>query len=85
MVDVADGVQPVVAVTRRLYVHGEPGTGSRPTVSRPMSSVRGARPVAKRISSASIRSPPSVVTRTVPFSLVTDFTEVPVRIRAPAS
>ncbi|CAM5744645.1 hypothetical protein SHIRM173S_12816 [Streptomyces hirsutus] len=54
--------------------------GSRPTVSRPMSSVRGARPVAKRISSASIRSPVSVTTTTTPFSLVTEVAEVPVRM-----
>lgn len=50
-----------------------------------MSSVRGARPVAKRISSASMRSPVSVTTTTVPFSRVTDRTEVPVRTLTPAS
>lgn len=50
-----------------------------------MSPVRGVRPVAKRISSASRRSPVSVTATTVPFSRVTDSTETPVRRSTPAS
>ncbi len=50
-----------------------------------MSSVRGARPVAKRISSASTRSPVPVTATTVSPSRVTDSTDVPVRTSVPAS
>ena len=54
------GVQPAAVDGRdpQRVVDVEPATrASRPTVSRPMSSVRGARPVATRISSASTRRP----------------------------
>ncbi len=47
--------------------------------------MRGTRPVAKRISSASTRSPRSVTATTVPLSRTTDSTEVPVRMSTPAS
>ncbi len=73
--------------TRQLSSTSSHEPGLRPTVSRPRSSVRGARPVANRISSASTVSPLSSSTVTGPScpARLTEAADTPVRTRAPAS
>ena len=58
--------------------------GSRPTVSRPRSAVRGVRPIATRISSASTVAPSPSSTRTAPFRSTED-TVVSSRTSTPPS
>lgn len=85
-VDVARGRQsPDAAVTVRVSSVVSQSPGVRPTVSRPMSPVRGARPVAKRISSAVSRPPSERVMRTLPPVRAAVATVTPNRRSVPAS